>query len=80
VLGIFHQYLLYEVMPARQEHAPRTNAEARERTILTGSLEQEAEKAGAELADVPPSSVPFGPRGSPEWVKGIAVLIPTLPP
>jgi hypothetical protein len=53
VLGICHQHLLYEVMPTRQEHAPRTNAEVRERTILTGSLEQEAEKAGAELADVP---------------------------
>jgi hypothetical protein len=52
VLGICHQHLFYWVMPARQEHAPRTDAEARKRTVLTGGVEQEVEKAGVELADV----------------------------
>ena len=52
VLGVCHQHLFDEVGPARQEHAPQTNAEARKRTVLTGGLEQEVEEGRAELADV----------------------------
>jgi hypothetical protein len=52
VLGVCHQHLFDEVGPARQEHAPQTNAEARKRTVLTAGLEQEVEEGGAELADV----------------------------
>jgi len=52
VLGIRHQHLFYEVMSAGQENALRTNAEARERTIVAGCFEQEVERAGEKLADV----------------------------
>src|SRR4029077_2866723 len=52
VLGVCHHHLFDEVGPARQEHAPRTKAEARKRTVLTARLEQEVEECGAELAVV----------------------------
>ena len=39
VFGICHQHLF-------------SDAEARKRTVLTGGVEQEVEKAGVELADV----------------------------
>ena len=52
MLGIRNQDLFYEIRSAGQEHPPRTNTEARKRTIVAGRVEQEVEQSGAELADI----------------------------
>jgi hypothetical protein len=62
VLGISHQDLLDEAGPAHQEHAPRTNAEARKRAIIAGCVEQEVEQSGAELANIAADDRALWPR------------------
>ena len=52
MLGIRNQHLFDELGCACQKYAPRPNAEARERAIVSGRFEQEVEQTGAELADV----------------------------
>jgi len=62
VLGICHQHLLDKIRPARQEHTPLTNAEARKWTIIAGGLEQEIEQPRAELAKVATKQSALWPR------------------
>ena len=62
VLGIRHQHLLDKIRPARQEHTPLTNAEARKWTIIAGGLEQEIEQPRAELAKVATKQSALWPR------------------
>jgi Raf kinase inhibitor-like YbhB/YbcL family protein len=68
VLGICHQHLFYWVMPARQEHAPQTDAEARKRTVLTGGVEQDRRGIGGRYRQ---AVCPLGLEAAPGGLMGL---------